>query len=238
MGLCESHDVPWALTSNVLSFGDEHGLEHGYVEKTSRVRSIYRYFSIWYMFKENVILNSIHRFMWTNNFCGLFQKLHIWIIVFVMSKHVDHRGGKFASLELVEIHLEFKGSAHVAPAEKTTALPSLKLVARTWTWIVGIPLFPFGSRPIFRCELLVVGSVSENKCINLFVEQVVKILFRMDFRILVQPRCGCIAWCLGVLKNISGTICQLFLLGTKLLANFKEFRSIPFIYSFARPIGF
>ena len=31
---------------------------------------------------------------------------------------------------------------------------------RTWKWMVGIQSFPFGARPIFRCELLVSGSVS------------------------------------------------------------------------------
>ena len=33
----------------------------------------------------------------------------------------------------------------------------LKLTARTWKWMVGIRSFPFGARPIFRCELLVLG---------------------------------------------------------------------------------
>ena len=38
-------------------------------------------------------------------------------------------------------------------------LPSLKL--STWKWMVGIRSFAFGARPIFRCELLVSGSVLE-----------------------------------------------------------------------------
>ena len=38
-------------------------------------------------------------------------------------------------------------------------LPSLKLTVRTWKWMVGRQSFPFGTRPIFRCELLVAGSV-------------------------------------------------------------------------------
>ena len=29
-------------------------------------------------------------------------------------------------------------------------VPSLKLTARTWKWMVGIRWFPFGARPIFR----------------------------------------------------------------------------------------
>ena len=35
-------------------------------------------------------------------------------------------------------------------------VPSLKLTARTWKWMVGIRSFPFGARPIFRgvCCLL------------------------------------------------------------------------------------
>ena len=31
-------------------------------------------------------------------------------------------------------------------------VPSLKLTVRTWKWMVGIWSFPFGFRPIFRCE--------------------------------------------------------------------------------------
>ena len=38
-------------------------------------------------------------------------------------------------------------------------LPSLKLTAHTWKWMVGRRSFPFGARPIFRGELLVSGSV-------------------------------------------------------------------------------
>ncbi len=39
-------------------------------------------------------------------------------------------------------------------------IPSLKLTVRPWKWMVGIQSFPFGARPIFRCELLVSGSVT------------------------------------------------------------------------------
>ena len=35
----------------------------------------------------------------------------------------------------------------------------LKLAARTWKWMIGRRSFPFGARPIFRCELLVSGRV-------------------------------------------------------------------------------
>ena len=37
-------------------------------------------------------------------------------------------------------------------------IPSLKLTVRTWKWMVGIPSFPFGARPIFRCVLLLVSG--------------------------------------------------------------------------------
>ena len=37
--------------------------------------------------------------------------------------------------------------------------PPLKLTARTRKWMVGRRSFPFGARPIFRCEPLVSGSV-------------------------------------------------------------------------------
>ena len=39
-------------------------------------------------------------------------------------------------------------------------LPFLKLTARTWKWMVGRRPFPFGARPVFRGELLALGSVS------------------------------------------------------------------------------
>ena len=38
-------------------------------------------------------------------------------------------------------------------------LASLKRTFCTWKWMVGIRLFPFGARPIFRCKLLVSGGV-------------------------------------------------------------------------------
>lgn len=132
----------------------------------------------------------------------VFLTLHISIIVFVMSKHVEHCGGTFGSLELDEIHLETRqlGSAHVASAKKNncTTIPetnSWHLNMECWNTIVT-----FWESAHFQ-----VGSVSCSECIRkymhqVFVEkhhfagvQVVKILFRMDFRIFLQSRCGCIA---------------------------------------------
>ena len=43
----------------------------------------------------------------------------------------------------------------------TKNIPSLKRIQRvyTWKWMIGIRLFPFGGRPIFRGDMLVSGSV-------------------------------------------------------------------------------
>ena len=57
-------------------------------------------------------------------------------------------------------------------------LPSLKLTARTWKWMVGIRSFPFGARPIFRGDLLVSGSVG----LELFPFAVIYLLSYPCFR--------------------------------------------------------
>ena len=52
-------------------------------------------------------------------------------------------------------------SYNIGPCKNTVAkIPSLKLTARTWKWMVGILYsFLFGARPIFRGEPLVLGRV-------------------------------------------------------------------------------
>ena len=56
------------------------------------------------------------------------------------------------------------GSYYLLPGEAKAPvkkwIPSLKLIARTKKWMVGIRSFPFGSLPIFRGEPLVLGSVT------------------------------------------------------------------------------
>ena len=37
----------------------------------------------------------------------------------------------------------------------------------TWKWMVGIRSFPFGFRPTYRCELLVLGRINERKLLIL-----------------------------------------------------------------------
>ena len=55
--------------------------------------------------------------------------------------------------------------------------PPWKLTARPWKWMVGIRAFPFGGRPIFRCELLVSGRVCD---FNLIIPKLGK-LSGMEF---------------------------------------------------------
>ena len=66
------------------------------------------------------------------------------------------------------IHGLFGYSCRVGVPQKSPAniqvlgtIPSLKLTIRTWKWMVGRRLFPFGARPIFRCE-----HVSCRECTN------------------------------------------------------------------------
>ena len=48
------------------------------------------------------------------------------------------------------------------PEHHSWYLPSLKLAVRTWKWMVGIRLFPFGAHPIFRAKMLVLGMGNFN----------------------------------------------------------------------------
>ncbi len=74
----------------------------------------------------------------------------------------DH--GRFASLSWQQQRRRHAWSYRWNPkgchvCQSAEVLPSLKLTVRTWKWMVGIRLFPFGARPIFRGELLVSGIV-------------------------------------------------------------------------------
>ena len=58
------------------------------------------------------------------------------------------------TIEFRVLLLLVSGSVNFAVGEGSMIpiylLPSLKLTARTWKWMVGRRLFPFGARPIFR----------------------------------------------------------------------------------------
>ena len=76
-------------------------------------------------------------------------------------------------------------------------IPSVKLTVRTWKWMVGIPSFPFGHRPIFRCVLLLVsGRVTPSLLIQ-FATFLVVTSLRLFFQQVVEawPCCERLKGC-------------------------------------------